>query len=516
MSSVLAARRAGVLLHPTSLPGEKANGTLGAEAWRFVDWLAASAFSVWQTLPLGPPDAQGSPYTLRSAYAGDPRLLDGAQLAAQRALPRGLDLDAVGGARDAVFASFAAGASRAQWSEFARFARAQRRWLKAYGLFELCAARFDQAPWWEWPEPFRSRQSAPLLEFLAEEHEQFRAILFEQDLFDLQWTALKRYANDRGVYLFGDLPFYVDLNSVEVWWERDVFALDATGNPLAVAGVPPDYFNADGQLWGNPLYDWDAMQRRGFDWWLARFEAQLRRFDLIRIDHFRALESYWAVRAGALTAREGEWRRAPGAELLTALRERFPHIPLVAEDLGMITDDVRALRDRFDLPGMAVLHFAFDGDPKNPHLPANQLENSVVYTGTHDNDTTVGWWSQLDRGQRSTVQRMLELRSEPKMPDALIDAAYDAPARLAVIPLQDLLALPSESRMNSPGTTVGNWRWRFGWDRFDPALPAISRSRAERAARLPPRSGNREQRLHAGFGEVPIGAEYPVEPRPAH
>jgi 4-alpha-glucanotransferase len=484
MNSVLAARRAGVLLHPTSLPGPNSNGTLGAEAWRFVDWLAAGGFSVWQTLPLGPADDVGSPYRLRSAYAGDPRLLDAEHLGTLRALPRGLDMGALGGARDAVFASFAGSASREQWAAFARFARKQRRWLKPYGLFELCASRFEQAPWWHWPEPFRDRQPSALFEFLAEEHEQFRAILFEQYLFEIQWTALKRYANDRGVYLFGDLPFYVDLNSVEVWWERDVFALDATAKPLAVAGVPPDYFNADGQLWGNPLYDWDALERRGFDWWLARFEAQLHRFDLVRIDHFRALESYWAVRAGALTAREGEWRPGRGAELLAALRERFGAIPLVAEDLGLITDAVRELRDRFELPGMAVLQFAFDGDPKNPHLPQNQLENSVVYTGTHDNDTTVGWWSGLDDGARATARRMLGLTGDVKVPDFLIDAAYDAPAQLAVIPLQDLLGLGREARMNSPGTVVGNWRWRFTWDQVDADLPAISRARAERSSRL--------------------------------
>jgi 4-alpha-glucanotransferase len=484
MSRVLAARRAGVLLHPTSLPGPKANGTLGAEAWRFVDWLAAGGFSVWQTLPLGPVDSYGSPYCLRSAYAGDPRLLDAAHLATLRALPRGLDVDAVGTARDTVFASFAAKASREHWSEFAGFVRAHRGWLLPYGLFELCATRFEQAPWWDWPEPFRGRHSPALFEYLAEEHEQFRAILFEQYLFDLQWNALKRYANDRGVYLFGDLPFYVDLNSVEVWWQRDLFALDETGKPRGVAGVPPDYFNADGQLWGNPLYDWDEMQRRGFDWWLARFEAQLHRFDLIRIDHFRALESYWEVKAGARTAREGTWRPGRGRELLTALRERFHDIPLVAEDLGIITDDVRALRDAFALPGMAVLQFAFDGDPKNPHLPQSQVQNSVVYTGTHDNDTTAGWWSGLDGNARATVQRMLGLHGEPKVPDSLVDAAYDAPAQLAVLPLQDLLALGADSRMNAPGTTAGNWRWRFSWDQFDAGLPALSRARAARSSRL--------------------------------
>jgi 4-alpha-glucanotransferase len=273
------------------------------------------------------------------------------------------------------------------------------------------------------------------------------------------------------------------LNSVEVWWDRGVFELDAAGRPLAVAGVPPDYFNADGQLWGNPLYDWAELERRGFDWWLARLRGQLDRFDLLRIDHFRALESYWEVRAGAATAREGQWRKAPGAELLTASRASLGEIPLVAEDLGLITDDVRALRDRFALPGMAVLQFAFDGKADNPHLPANHVENSVVYTGTHDNDTTLGWYAGLDDATRAAVQRALGSDGSAPMPDLLIEAAYGSRARLAVIPMQDLLALGASNRMNVPGTTGGNWHWRFAWDQVDPAVVTHSRRRAAAAGR---------------------------------
>ncbi len=484
MTRVLAARRAGVLLHPTSLPGSGANGTLGFDAWKFVDWLAAGGFSVWQTLPLGPADSYGSPYCLRSAYAGDPRLIDPEHLATLRQLPRGVELAPGDADREETYVSFEANASREQRAAFAQFVRRQRRWLLPYGLFELTSARFEGAPWWSWPEPFRRRRTAALLESLAEDRRAFRAIVFEQYLFDLQWTALKRYANDRGVYLFGDLPFYVDLNSVEVWWTREVFALDANGKPRGVAGVPPDYFNEDGQLWGNPLYDWDALQRRGFDWWLARLEAQLARFDLVRIDHFRALESYWEVRAGAKTAREGVWRPGRGTELLTALRAKLGEIPLVAEDLGIITDEVRALRDRFELPGMVVAQFAFDGRADNPHLPVNHVPNSVAYTGTHDNDTTAGWWKGLDGGARDAVKRALGIADEPKVPDFLIDAVYDSGAQLAVLPMQDLLGLGSESRMNSPGTTAGNWRWRFRWDQVEAGLPALSRARAARSARL--------------------------------
>jgi 4-alpha-glucanotransferase len=486
MNNVLSARRAGVLLHPTSLPGPKANGTIGFEAWKFVDWLAAGGFSVWQTLPLGPVDSYGSPYCLRSAYAGYAKLLDPEHLATLRQLPHGMELAGVGAARDEVYRSFDRSASAEQRRAFAAFARRHRRWLLPYGLFELCSARFEAAPWWRWPEPFRQRLTPPLFEFLAEDHDHFRAILFEQYLFDLQWTALKRYANDRGVFLFGDLPFYVDLNSVEVWWTRDVFALDAAGKPTGVAGVPPDYFNEDGQLWGNPLYDWDAMQRRGFDWWLARLAGQIERFDVVRIDHFRALESYWEVPAGATTAREGAWRSGRGMDLLSALRDALGAIPLVAEDLGIITDDVRALRDLFQLPGMVVAQFAFDGRADNPHLPRNHVRNSVAYTGTHDNDTTVGWWDGLDGGARDNVLRTLGLGADAKVPDFLIDAVYDSGSQLAVLPMQDLLALGSQSRMNSPGTVIGNWRWRFAWDQVDPQLPAVSRARAERSSRLVP------------------------------
>jgi len=486
MNPVLAARRAGVLLHPTSLPGPAAQGTLGREAWAFVDWLAAGGFSVWQTLPLGPPDDYGSPYCLRSAYAGNPRLLDREHLATLRQLPRGLDLAALDGRHDALYRSFAELATDTQRRDFASYVRAQR-WLLPYGLFELCSERFEAAPWWQWPREFRERDLHALRRLAHEQRARFRGIVLEQYLFDLQWSALKRYANDRGVLLFGDLPFYVDRNSVEVWWRRGLFALDAHGEPSEVAGVPPDYFNADGQLWGNPLYDWDAMQRTGFRWWLDRLRAQFARFDFVRIDHFRALESYWAVPADAATARTGAWRHGRGTELLTALRSAYGELPLVAEDLGMITDEVRALRDRFELPGMVVLQFGFDGSVDNPHLPQQHRRNAVAYTGTHDNDTTVGWYAGLDADARSVVARMLDAPEPPAVPDFLIDAVYASNAVLAVVPMQDLLALDSSARMNSPGTVVGNWRWRFSWSQVPPSLSAVCRARAARCDRLPKR-----------------------------
>jgi 4-alpha-glucanotransferase len=479
--SFAAARRAGVLLHPSSLPGPEPRGTFGADARRFVDWLAEAAFAVWQVLPLGVPDAYGSPYALRSAYAGDPRFIDAASLGELDALPAGLH--AVGD-RAARYASFTALASAEQRRDFARFVRKQRRWLLPYALFELLSARFGELPWWQWPAPYRDRDSAALRECLGENRAALRALVFEQYLFELQWAALKGYANERGVQLFGDLPFYMDRNSVDVWWQPGLFALDAGGEPLAVAGVPPDYFNAEGQLWGNPLYDWDAMERHGFRWWLERIGAQLARFDLLRIDHFRALESYWAIPAGAPTARLGEWQRGRGAALLTALRQRVGGTSLVVEDLGLITDEVRALRDRFELPGMVVLQFAFDGTPDNPHLPEHHRHNSVVYTGTHDNDTTVGWYASLDPHLRSVVHGKLGLDHAPPVPDFLIDAAYASSAALSILPMQDLLARDSGARMNTPGTVVGNWRWRFDWADVPQNLAAQSRERAFRFGRV--------------------------------
>ena len=477
---MLTVRRAGVLLHPTSLPGPEARGTLGADARRFVDWLAAGGFGVWQTLPLGVTDAYGSPYCLRSAYAGDPRFIDPADLADYEVLPPGM---AGAGDRGARYAAFAGLASQEQRRAFAEFVATRRRWLLPYGLFEVLSARFDGAPWWQWPDAYRAADAAALRAALAANREQFRALLFEQYLFELQWTALKGYANECGVQLFGDLPFYVDRNSVEVWWERELFALDASGEPLAVAGVPPDYFNADGQLWGNPLYDWDAMQRSGFRWWLARMQQQLTRFDCVRIDHFRALESYWAVPAGAPSARVGRWQPAPGDALLTALRAELGPMALVAEDLGVITDEVRALRDRFELPGMVVLQFAFDGSPDNPHLPRHHRRDAVVYTGTHDNDTTVGWYASLDANARDVVHRMLGRGPTPPVPECLIEEAYASNAALAIVPMQDLLARDSGARMNTPGTVVGNWRWRFAWSDLPASLAATCRERAARSGR---------------------------------
>jgi 4-alpha-glucanotransferase len=486
MKAFIDRRRAGVLLHPTSLPGVGPRGTLGIEARRFVDFLVEAGFGAWQTLPLGPVDQSLSPYQVKSARAGDPQLVDVADLALQGWLPPAA-LDAAPAERlQAAYRHFRDHAGAPERAAFDHFVQENRGWLLPYALFEHHRRSFGLKPWWEWPVPIRDREPATLTATLASARDSLRGVAFEQYLFERQWQRLRDYANSRGVLLFGDLPFYVDLDSVEAWWHRKLFRVGADGRPAAVAGVPPDYFNADGQLWGNPLYDWEALRAERFRWWIERVRGQLHLFDLLRVDHFRALESYWEVPASASTARDGRWQPAPGAELLGTLERELGDVPLVAEDLGIITPAVRALRDEFGLPGMLVLQFAFDGSPQNPYLPANHVQNAVVYTGTHDNDTTLGWYDGLDAGTRARVDAALA--STPgDMPGALIRAAFASPAQLAVVPLQDLLGLGSAARMNTPGTPSGNWRWRFAWEQLDAELPQRCRRLAVMSGRDLPR-----------------------------
>jgi 4-alpha-glucanotransferase len=487
MSDWLPGRRAGVLLHLTSLPGEPGQGSLGDDAYRFVDFLAAGGFGVWQTLPLVPPDEVGSPYCARSADAGNPALIDGNALGAHPQLPEGMDFAAASVAPGDAWHSFRATAGPGQVAAFAGFMRRERRWLLPFALHTVLSRRFEQAPWWRWPDALRHALPASLRAELLRERDACRAIAFQQYLFTLQWNALREYAHRRGVRLFGDLPFYLDRNSAEVWWDRSLFRVDRDGHPERVAGVPPDYFSRDGQLWGNPLYDWERMAADGYAWWIVRLRRQLQRFDLLRIDHFRAFDSYWAVPADARTARDGEWLPGPADALLARLRDVLGAMPLVAEDLGIITDEVRALRDRFGLPGMLVLQFGFDGSADNPHAPENHVENAVVYTGTHDNDTTLGWYRSLDDATRGRVQDRLAQSGcdEPVMPDGMIEAAYASPSRLAVFPMQDLLGLGTQARMNTPGTVRGNWQWQFAWDDVSSELASLCRRRAEKTGRLP-------------------------------
>ncbi|RNM11668.1 4-alpha-glucanotransferase [Nocardioides pocheonensis] len=458
-------RRAGVLLHVTSLPGASGPGDLGEAAYRFVDFLADAGCTVWQVLPLVPThEEDGSPYNARSAMAGNPDLISRERQAAD-----GLgDLRALDEEQRAAYETWCA---------------ERRDWLEPYVEYIALGELVGGTPWPTWEPGVRDRRPDRVAETLAPVAERVEQLRFDQWVFALQWNALHAYAASKGVLLFGDLPIFVSLDSADVWASRALFQLDESGRPTTVTGCPPDYFAADGQRWNNPHYDWDAMATDGFAWWRRRIARQRELFDLVRIDHFRGFEAAWHVPVEAPTARDGAWVRGPGDAVLSALVETAGPGTLVAEDLGQITPEVDQLRLRFGLPGMKILQFAFDGSPDNPYLPAHHGQQSVVYTGTHDNDTTVGWWSELDEGTRGLVRSYLLDPDEP-MPWALIRLALASTARLAVVPAQDLLGLGSDCRMNTPGTDEGNWTWRADPGSFDAELAGRLRGLVEAAGRL--------------------------------
>jgi 4-alpha-glucanotransferase len=461
----LTGRASGILLHLSSLPGPGSSGTLGEAACRFVDFLVAAGFSYWQMLPLGSTDRYGSPYQAASAFAGDPALL--------APNPESPPL-AGAGIRELVLGS-----------EFADFLDATHHWLDDYALYQVIRSHHPDCGWHQWPEPLRRRDPKALVAVRRDHADACRAVQIEQFLFDRQWRALRRYAADRGVRLIGDLPLFVAHGSADVWCHPDQFLLDDSGQQLTVAGVPPDYFSATGQWWGNPHYRWEAMARDGFRWWRQRLNHLAWQFDLVRFDHFRGLEACWEIPAGATSAAAGRWVPGPGSRLLDALaREHWP-LPLIAEDLGVITPAVEELRDRYGLPGMKILQFAFDSDASNPYLPHNHRPNAVVYTGTHDNDTTLGWFGGLAVAQQQHVLAYLGHPADP-MPWPLIRAAFASAARLTIIPMQDLLALGSARRMNTPGTCGGNnWRFRFAWEEVPDHLAAHLRELNSHHARAP-------------------------------
>ncbi len=457
----LGVRRAGVLLHITSLPGteQSSPGDLGPPAYRFVDFLASAGCTVWQVLPLVPTHEEDrSPYNALSAMAGNPELI-----AAGTELDRPDQLSAE------------------QLAAFVAWCEANEAWLDPYVEFMALRELFDQAPWPTWEQGLRDRDPDRVAEALAPLAQEVLTLRLRQWVFATQWAALRAYAAERGVLFFGDLPIFVSHDSADVWASRDLFELDAAGWPITVTGCPPDYFAADGQRWNNPHYDWSAMAADGFAWWRARVARQRELFDLVRIDHFRGFEAAWHVPVEAPTAKEGRWVRGPGREVLAALVEAAGPGTLVAEDLGVITQEVEELRTAFGLPGMKVLQFAFDGDAANPYLPERHGQQSVVYTGTHDNDTTSGWWAGVDEATRERVRAYLPVPEEA-MPWALVRLALSSTARLAVVPAQDLLGLGSRSRMNTPGTDSGNWGWQAGED-FDDALATRLRACAQEYGR---------------------------------
>ncbi len=474
-------RASGVLLHVTSLPSPYGIGDVGPSALAWVDQLAAAGQSWWQVLPLGPTAYGHSPYQALSSFAANPLVLSPEQLAKEGLLDLAelenldfssgyVDFERVIPFKKRVLAlawkNFRARSYPELRSAFEQFCHKSASLQDDSALFMAIRARFGGVRFQEWPAGLARRDPKNLATIrgeLAEAIEQFR---FEQFLVLRQWQQLKRHANDRGVRILGDLPIFVAPDSSDVWAAPELFLLDGQLNLRVQAGVPPDYFNAQGQLWGNPIYNWEALRQTGYRWWINRFEARLNFLDAIRIDHFRGFEAAWHVPAGAATAAAGQWVAGPGADFFDKVRAALGGLPLLAEDLGTITPPVEVLRDRFLLPGMRVLQFAFNGDPNNPHLPHRCVHNGVVYTGTHDNDTTRGWYDLLPEHSRRNLWNYLQRPSgEPDdVPGEMIRLAWSSPAALAITPFQDLLGLGSEARMNIPGRGDGQWAWRCAWD----------------------------------------------------
>lgn len=478
-ASWLAARSAGLLLHPTSLPGSQGIGVLDAHARELLDFLHHAGISEWQVCPLGPTGFGDSPYQCFSSFAGNPYLIDldpliragllsAAEVAPLTALPKShVDYGALYRLKWPLL--FAA---HARWSrdplgftlpygDFSAFRHENASWLESYCRFSAFKAHFGGRPWWEWPaavSSFTAAEKSPLRRELAS---QIEAHAFIQFIFAAQWRELRAEAERRGIRIVGDVPIFTALDSADVWASPHLFQLDPrTRRPTFVAGVPPDYFSADGQLWGNPLYDWSVHAAEGYAWWLSRLRANFARCDIVRLDHFRGFEAYWAVPAGAPTARTGSWVPGPGIEFFQAVARAIPTAKLIAEDLGLLTPATVALREATGLPGMAVLQFAFGGEADNPYLPHNHQANTVVYAGTHDNDTSLGWYATADEKTRDHVRRYFRISGQEIGWD-FVRAAYGSVANLAVVSLPDLLSLDSAARFNTPGRSQGNWGWRY-------------------------------------------------------
>ncbi len=475
--SPLQSRASGLLLHPTSLPGPYGIGDLGPAAYRWVDTLAAAKQGWWQILPLAPTGYADSPYQCLSTFAGNFYLISPDELSregllrpqdvTENAFPTShTDFDRVIPFKvkllTAAWENFKRGLARALRPAFEQFCHDEAAWLDDFAVFMALKDEHGGASWLTWEPELMEREAAALAGArarLADAIEQHR---FRQFLFFRQWRAVKAYAHARGVKLIGDVPIFVAADSADVWSNPESFLLDEHRRPRVVAGVPPDYFSATGQLWGNPLYNWDALKESGFEWWVRRVRAAFDQVDLVRIDHYRGFEAYWEVPAGDKTAERGHWVKAPGTELFDTLSERLGALAIIAEDLGLITPEVHALRTRYNFPGMRILQFAFAGAIEERFLPHNYERNTVVYTGTHDNDTTRGWYAAATEAEHGFMQRYLgQSLDEETISWKLVRLAWGSVADLAVAPLQDVLSLGSEARMNLPGQPAGWWRWRF-------------------------------------------------------
>lgn len=481
------ARASGILLHPTSLPGPHGIGDLGDEAYRFVDFLSASGQSLWQVLPLGPTGYGDSPYACYSAFAGNTllvsperlykeNLISESDLSGLPQLPEGtVDFSAAHERKDAILARAFANYQRANNTElqndFESFAEQNAAWLDDYALFRALKSAHDGKPWYEWDQSLVARAPAALTRAKSDLHQQIEEQKFSQFIFFKQWSELKDYCHSQGIQIIGDIPIFVAHDSADVWTNPEQFKLNADGSRIVVAGVPPDYFSETGQYWGNPLFNWDQMLADGFQWWIERVQSALQTVDIARIDHFRGFVACWEIPGGDKTAERGRWVEAPGRELFTAIRNALGELPIIAEDLGVITSDVEKLRDDFGFPGMRILQFAFSSDTANIDLPHNYHQNVVVYTGTHDNDTTVGWFNSVAGEGSTRTAAQIECEREfclkylttegAEIQWDFIRAVLASVANTAVIPMQDVLGLGSEARMNLPNSTAGNWLWRL-------------------------------------------------------
>lgn len=467
-SPLNADRKAGVLLHISSLPSLHYTGDLGVEAYRFVDFLHEVGAAVWQTLPINMTHADNSPYQCLSAHAGNPDFISLEALQAQGLLTEE-DLSGLITSKTPLltkaYSAFVENPDSKAYQDFMNFCDRQVEWLHEFALFLALRGKFNQAGWNQWPEKYKKRHIPTLKKAREELAREIAVIKFTQYVFFTQWMALKQYANQKNIEMFGDIPIFVSYDSADVWAQPKLFKLDANQNMTVVAGVPPDYFSATGQRWGNPHYNWSCMAVDGFRWWISRMTTQSELFDIVRIDHFRGLEAAWEIPAAEETAINGQWVTAPGDALLAAIKHALPNLALVAEDLGIITPEVDALRVKYNLPGMKILQFAFSGEQDNPYLPHNIDANSVVYTGTHDNDTTIGWHESMDENRRQHLYQHLDTddAQHAEVLKKLVVMALESEANLAIIPMQDILELDGDHRMNTPGTASGNWHWRFNW-----------------------------------------------------
>jgi 4-alpha-glucanotransferase len=480
-------RSSGILAHPTSFPGPHGIGDLGDGSNRFIDWLAAAGQTIWQLMPLVPTGEGNSPYSSPSAFAGNPLLISLEKLVDEGLLDQHHVTTEFGFPDDHVeyvhcrrfkmerirwaFERFDHDPPRDLAEAFAAFQAEESSWLLDFARFMAIKHEHDGKGWLDWEPGLSLRAPAALAaadERLARE---IRFHEFTQYLFRRQWDRVRAYAHDRNVQIIGDIPIFVAHDSADVWANQEQFLLDETGRPAVVAGVPPDYFSADGQLWGNPHYDWAKMRADDYAWWVSRFRNTLSVVDVIRIDHFRGFAAAWTVPAGAPTSASGWWTKGPGRSVFDAATNRLGDVPIVVEDLGLITADVFELRRDLGFPGMAVLQFAFDGDPGNVYIPHNYRDSLLVYTGTHDNQTTVGWFQNLDDQTRARVQTYLGGDGHDIAWD-LIRLALASIAEIAIAPLQDVLRLGDEARMNTPGRPEGNWAWRFRAEQLDFGLAA--------------------------------------------